>query len=57
MDLPTHTFPVPATEAEKLADIGRKLAHHKLEDWVRAHPWPSVLIAFALGLFIRKIIR
>jgi ElaB/YqjD/DUF883 family membrane-anchored ribosome-binding protein len=57
MDLPTHTFPVPATEAEKLAEIGRKLAHHKVEDWVRAHPWPSVLIAFALGLLIRKIIR
>ena len=53
MDFPDHTFPVPESEAYKLASIGEELSHHRL----RANPWPLVLLALALGLVLRKIIR
>jgi hypothetical protein len=61
METPLHTFPVPEPETAKLDDVTNQLRHQpayaKLNDFIRANPWPCVLAAFVLALIGVRIMR
>ena len=61
MDEPKHTFPLPPLETSKLEEVRQTLRHQppydQLKDFVRANPWPCVLVALVLGFFAAKLAR